>query len=102
VSPTPDKTSTRASLAVFYTGANLTYHLSRDVILPNETIDVRFLYTKNSARLTVPSGSTIRLDIESITDIAGNIIDSAKYGDYLSVAPNPTTLTENGATFVIE
>ncbi len=102
MTPTPEQSSTRDSLAAFYTGAKLTYHLSRDVILPNETIDVRFLYTKNGARLTVPSGSAIRLDIESITDTVGNPIDPAKYGDYLSVAPNSTTLTENGAMFILE
>lgn len=102
VNPTIEQSATPASLATFYAGAKLTYHIPRDVMLPSETLDARFLYTKDGSRLTVPGGSAIHLDIESITDKAGRTIDRAKYSDYLTIAPNPTTLTENGAMFVIQ
>ena len=101
VNPTTEQSATRVSLAAFYAGAKLTYHITRDVMLPSETIDARFLYTKDGARLTVPSGSDIRIDIESITDRAGNIVAPADHGEYLTIAPNPTTLTENGAMFIL-
>lgn len=93
--------ATSGSLALFYTGARLTYHLSRDTILPRDTIDARFLYIKDNSRLTVPTGTDIRLDIQSIRDKAGVLIDPSRYSEYLTIAPNPTTLTENGALYVL-
>lgn len=70
-------------------------------MLPGETIDARFLYTRSGSRLTVSPDSDIRLEIENITDTGGRSIDRTKYSDYITVAPNPTTLTDNGAMFVL-
>ncbi len=72
------------------------------MILPGESIDARIFYTRDGNRLTVPSGSDIRLDIESITDWAGKTVDRSAYSDYMTIAPNPTTLTENGAALVLQ
>lgn len=102
LTPSPADVATTSTVSAFYTGARLTYHLPRDVMLPDEVLEARFFYTRDGSRLAVPSDSTLRLDIEKIVDRTGKLVLRDQYGDYISVEPDPTTLTDVGATTLLQ
>lgn len=97
---TPDAATAR-TLGNFYTWARLTYHLSRDVMLPWESIQARFVYARDNALLSVPRGSDIRLDVLSIRDKTGNVVDISNLDKYLDVTPGSTSFSEEGTAFLL-
>ena len=100
--PSSDTAATSATLATFYSGARLTYHLSRDVMLPGESIEARFFYARDNALMGVPDSSNITLDVLSIRDKAGQNIDITEADRYIDITPNSTRFAEDGSTFLVQ
>lgn len=99
--PTPVHSATVPAMAAYYSGARMTYHLERNILLPDEAVQAQFLYSRGNTLFTMPTGASTRIDVVSITDGAGRPVNASERARYISIAPNPTTPTENGSVFMI-
>jgi hypothetical protein len=70
-------------------------------MLPGESIQARLVYARDNTLLSVPRGSNIRLDVLSIRDKTGNVVDISNLDKYLDVTPGSTSFSQEGTAFLL-
>lgn len=75
----------------FYSGGKLTYAVPRLSLVPGESLEFTFQYTKNNSLLSLPQWSRMRLAILSGKDKAWKILSSDEIKN--SLALNPESLS---------
>lgn len=71
-------------------------------MLPSESLEARFFYTKDNRILSVPENSTIKLDVLALSDTAGKSIDILDSSDYINITPNTLPYSPYGTMFLVQ
>lgn len=100
--PAPENTATVAALNTTYAGGRLTYHLDRTSILPGESLNTHFFYSRSGSLLATPADSTIEIEVMDIRDKTGNTINIDKKDTYISIAPSSMRMGTQGVQFLIQ